>query len=539
MTGPAQAGGPTPTTRRARPAPTLPALLLLGAFTLVVRLMCLPAVREDNLTPDGARFLNIARCITRGEGFSTPEAWPAWMNPERLPAPETFKEPGYPFAIAALTPLVQGPFRAGQWISLLAGLLLPFAVYALGRRLDPDPWVGIVAGALSAASPVLIAQSVYVMAESAFALALTVAFLAAAPATDFGGRKVSPEAPPALDLIAGMLFGLAFLVRAQALVAFPALALLLIAGRTWRVRLGRVALAAAGALIAITPLIVRNLRLFGEPLHSDVTAFGLWPYVDQFAFTHFLERPPSAAGYALSHLPQVMAHARSTLASFLRFTLPHDLLGHGVLIFPLVIGAWIATQRARVWSFALLYLSCTAIFILSLNWVARYFASAAPLLCLLAALGAVWIARRVEPVPRPRGFSLARMMALVLVLLMVAIAVRTVRSVAPPTMPDLAAARAEAPFLRAHLAPGEAVMAETTSYWAWFTDRPAVHPVVADIPTFESVMRRLRVHYAALPTSRLAEFAARYPGGKLPDALVRDHENAVCDITVFEVRVPR
>jgi hypothetical protein len=528
-----------PATPGMRPMRPLPALLVLGAFTLVVRLLCLPAVREDNLTPDGARFLNIVRCITRGEGFSTPEAWPAWMNPERLPMPETFKEPGYPFAIAALTPLARDPFRAGQWISLLAGLLLPFAVYALGRRLEPNPWVGLIAGALAAASPVLIAQSAYVMAESAFALALTVAFLAAAPATDGNGRPVAPEAPRALDLISGMLFGLAFLVRAQALVAAPALALLLIAGLSVRVRLGRVALATAGALIAVAPLVARNLRVFGAPFHTDVDAFGLWPYVDQFAFTHSLDRPPAATGYALTHLPQVLAHARSALALFLRFTLPHDLLGHGALLVPLAVGAWIAIGRARVWSFALVYLACTAAFILSLNWVARYFASAVPLLCLLTALGAVAIARWLEPVPRARGFSVARMLALALALLLVAVAVRTVHEVAPNASPELAAARAEAPFLRAHLAPGEAVMAETTSYWAWFADRPAVHPVVADSARFESVMRRLRVRYAALPSSRLAEFAAHYPGGRLPEALVLDHENAACDISVFEVRLAR
>jgi len=305
------------------------------------------------------------------------------------------------------------------------------------------------------------------------------------------------------------------------------------------VRLGRVALALAGALIAVAPLVVRNLRLFGAPLHTDVDAFGLWPYVDQFAFTHSLERPPAAAGYAWTHLPQVLAHARSALALFVRFTLPHDLLGHGVLLVPLAVGTWIAIGRARVWSFALGYLACSAAFILSLNWVARYFASAAPLLCLLTALGAVGIARWMEPVPRTRGFSVVRMLGLALVLLLVAVAVRTVSSVGPAQSPELAAARAEAPFLRAHLAPGEAVMAETTSYWAWFADRPAVHPVVADPARFESVMRRLRVRYAALPTSRLAEFAARSPGGKLPEALILDHANAACDISVFEVRLAR
>jgi hypothetical protein len=49
-------------------------------------------------------------------------------------------------------------------------------------------------------------------------------------------------------------------------------------------------------------------------------------------------------------------------------------------------------------------------------------------------------------------------------------------------------------------------------------------------------MARLKVRWAALPTSRLAEFAARYPGGVLPRALVFDHADSVRDVTVFAVR---
>jgi hypothetical protein len=73
---------------------TAPSLLLLVLWALAARLIALPGAREDNLTPDGARFLNLARAISRGDGYVTPEAWPAWMNPARLPMPETFKEPG-------------------------------------------------------------------------------------------------------------------------------------------------------------------------------------------------------------------------------------------------------------------------------------------------------------------------------------------------------------------------------------------------------------------------------------------------------------
>ena len=109
--------------------------MLLAA--IIVRVVALWGASEANVTPDGARFMNIARSIERGQGFSTPEAWPAWMNPERLPMAETFKEPGYPYAIAALRPLAGTQFRAGQLLSLLAGVAIPMLLFE-GIFDEPD-----------------------------------------------------------------------------------------------------------------------------------------------------------------------------------------------------------------------------------------------------------------------------------------------------------------------------------------------------------------------------------------------------------------
>jgi hypothetical protein len=100
---------------------------------------------------------------------------------------------------------------------------------------------------------------------------------------------------------------------------------------------------------------------------------------------------------------------------------------------------------------------------------------------------------------------------------------------------EIQAAQHEVPFLREHLAPDESVMVLVTSFWAWYADRPAVHLVIADDPRLAEVFARLKVRYAALPTSRLPEFAAHYPGGRLPAALVVDHELPEYDFTVFRV----
>jgi 4-amino-4-deoxy-L-arabinose transferase-like glycosyltransferase len=516
-------------------------LLALGS-----RLAVLPGSHEGNMSADAAHFLNVARCVGRGQGFSNPAAWPAWLRPERLPAPETFKDPGLPFAIAALTPLVRDPFRAGQILSLLAGVLLPLAVYALGRKVAHDRALAWVAALIAAGSPILIAQSVRVMAESLFTLLLTLAFVAAASGTDEAdedparpGRALRAWGPPrdVSAWAAGALLGLAFLVRAQALLAIPALAVLATAGTTARAGIARVARALVAMTVTASPLLLRNLVTFGSPLHSDATTFAVWPFVDPLEFSHALTRPPGPFPFALAHAPQVLAHTASQLARFARSALPGEILGTLAWAPALAAGLGLGIVRFRTWAFAWAYLVPVVLLMSAVSWNTRYFASTAPLWCLLTALGAVWLARRLPAVRWPVA---ARAVAVAAVLAYVGLQSRRVaRDVRGYTPPEIAAAIAESPVIASRLAPGESLMAVTTSYWSWFSDRTSVHLVIADEPEFMAVVRRYRVRWAALPTSRLAEFAARYPGGRLPAALVPDHADPERDVTVFVVRETR
>jgi 4-amino-4-deoxy-L-arabinose transferase-like glycosyltransferase len=530
---PLAAPGPVP--GQGRTAVGVAPLAVLGLLSLALRLAVLPASHEGNMSADAAHFLNVARCVARGEGFSNPAAWPAWLRPERLPAPETFKDPGYPHAIAAVTPLAGDPFRAGRLISLVAGVLLPPVVFLLGWRLTRDPSAAWVAALIAAASPAMIAQSVRVMAESLFTLLLTLAFLAAAPAP--AGTLRAGAAPArrrlAPELAAGALLGLAFLVRTQALIALPALAALLAGGRPGRAGLARALRALAATAVVASPLLVRNLVRFGTPLYSDAATFAVWPFVDPIEFSHALTRPPAPLPFALEHAPQVLAHTASALWRFARSALPRDLLGHLAWAPLLAVGAALALRRWRTWGFAWLYLAPAALLMAAVSWNTRYFASTTPFWCLLAGLGASALAFRLPAAARRPATGLLAVAFLALAATQTLRAWREVRAGGPP---ELAAAIAEAPILAARLAPGEALMAVTTSYWSWFADRPSVHLVIAGEPAFSEVTRRYRVRWAALPTSRLPELAARFPGGRLPAALVADHADPERDITVFAVR---
>jgi len=504
-------------------------LLLVLAVALVARLFVLPASTESTMDPDSAHLMNVARCFERGQGFSNPAAWPAWVKPERLPMPETFKEPAYPYVVAKLAPLAGGEFRAGLLVALLSGLLLTVATFALARNLGLERRVALLAGLLVAVNPLSVFMSARVMVDAMFPALLTTAFALAA-----WRPRGEPVRPPWLDVVTGVATGLAFMTRAQALVALPALILLVV--RPFHPRAMRsVSFMLLPAIVTALPFILRNLKLFGTPFYSDVGAYGLWPYVDHLTFSHGLDRPPAPIAFALTHLPEVLRHWAQSAVRFAISYLPQEVGGHPVWMVPLAIGIVLVARAWRTFLAPALYLVVTVAFIFAVNWDGRYFSSTVPLLSIATALGAMWVAERIGPVAlwgRLKGSHVLIATLVVTGALQVAVARRNLQQ----RSPEIDAARSEAPFLREQLGPDESVMVVTTSFWSWFTDRPSVHLVIADDARFAEVVRRLKVRWAALPTSRIPQFAARYPGGHLPAALVVHHVDPQRDITVFQVR---
>jgi hypothetical protein len=347
------------------------------------------------------------------------------------------------------------------------------------------------------------------------------------------GHKVRPLG---LDVATGITLGLAFMTRAQALVAVPALALFVL--RPFHPRAMRsLSFILVPAIGTALPFLLRNLRLFGTPFYSDVGAYGLWPYVDHLTFSHGLDRPPAPIAFALTHLPEVLKHWLASAVRFAISYLPQEVGGHPLWMVPLAIGAVLVARDWRRFLAPAFYLVVTVSFIFAVNWDGRYFSSTVPLWSIATALGAVWIAEALGPRPLWGPLRGAHVLVAALILT-AALQVAYARRQARVPSPEIEAAIHEAPFLRAHLGPDESVMVVTTSFWSWFADRPSVHLVIADDARFAETVRRLKVRWAALPTSRIPQFAARYPGGRLPALLTFHHEDPARDVTVFQVTEP-
>ena len=498
------------------------AWLAIGAVVLATQLSAYAVVDRAHLTPDGAHFLDTARAIQRGQGFVTQEAWPAWQDPPRLPTPDPFKEPGYPFAIALLAPLVGGVLPAARALSLLAGLLTPFATWWLARRLWPDRRVAFVAALAAAASPILIAMSAGVFSEALFTLLLTLAFAACA------GPSLADAA------LGGLALGLALLTRGQGLIAIPALVWLLLLRPGARAR--RLALASAVAALTLVPCAIWNLRHFGTPLHRELAGMGMWPGANSFRLMTSLDRPPGVLAYTMAHPAAVVHHYWNGLERFLRATLQHHVLGHFTLLAPLALGVVVGLRRGGRLAPLASYAVPAVLLTLAIDWYPRYFDCVVPMLAITIALGMVWAIERAGDLRWGR-LAARHVVTLLAAGALIVAAVRGVQESPSPSAFafERAAAEANAPWLRTRLAPGEAVMAEITAYWVWYGDRPAVFPVVADRDRFEQVVRRLHVRLAAFETARLDTFAAHYPDRRLPEVLVFERADSTHGITFFRV----
>jgi hypothetical protein len=232
------------TTVRRPPAAAvaLALIVLAGAVRLAV---ALPALGRSPL-PDPDNYLAIARSVAGGEGY-------------RLRGrPTAYRPPLYPLT---LTPLVATlGDRTGPGIAALHALLGAGTValtLAAARRLGLSPARTLLAGAVVALDPVLVAQARGVMTEtlSAFLTAATLAALA-------GPGRSRPY------VAGGLLYGLGSLCRPSALpaAALTALALLGRGPGSGRDRLRAAALLALATALPLVPWALRNARALGEPI---------------------------------------------------------------------------------------------------------------------------------------------------------------------------------------------------------------------------------------------------------------------------------
>ena len=218
------------------------ALVIRAAYVLVI----MPHVQ---LGPDATWYALQASTVADGKGYLDPARYYGFRG---AVATASFP-PLWPSLLAVVNKIGADTRQAYELTGAAVGTGTVVLTGLLGRRVR-DPKVGLVAAALVAASPFLIAADGSLMSDSVFVLLITAAVLLSYAASD--------NPTPVRWLVLGVVLGIAALARSDALVLGP----LLIVTVVWRVRaapwirritLGLIAIAAM--VVVLVPWTIRNI----------------------------------------------------------------------------------------------------------------------------------------------------------------------------------------------------------------------------------------------------------------------------------------
>ncbi|MCA1561962.1 MAG: hypothetical protein LC804_17395 [Acidobacteria bacterium] len=208
------------------------------------------------LTHDEREYLELARSLSEGRGFVYAS------SSDSGPGPKFGRAPGYPMLLAVIgagtseSSDVPVRVKVAQSAAGAIGVWLigTFALRAAGPR------TGVVAAVIAAVYPPLVWICAYALSEAVYSVLALSAALVLQIAVDRAAAERSSRAGGALALGAGVLTGLAILVR-PAMLFFLPLAVLWLLFR--RLPILAVALVAA-SLAVVAPWTARNMRVHGR-----------------------------------------------------------------------------------------------------------------------------------------------------------------------------------------------------------------------------------------------------------------------------------
>ena len=220
-------------------------VLLLGAFSLAIRLAVFEQARPVSLIGDEVYYAETALAIANGQGLQSAAlgsraAWPPAQS--------------FLLALASDPAAPIDPERL-QRVAILLGSLLPLLVLALARALF-DARTAWIAGIAAAVYPEFVAYSHYLWSETLFTALVTGAFALAVRAQ---------RGPLQAAAATGLLFGLSALTREEGLLLGGCCALWwAFAPGARGVAFARAAVLLAAMLATVAPWTARNQLVLGR-----------------------------------------------------------------------------------------------------------------------------------------------------------------------------------------------------------------------------------------------------------------------------------
>jgi 4-amino-4-deoxy-L-arabinose transferase-like glycosyltransferase len=208
------------------------------------------------LTHDEREYLELAHSLSAGQGFTY------GASHETGTAQQFGRAPAYPLFLAMIGAGNSDPSGAPARVKIAQALVGALGVWIIGiiALRSAGPTAGVAAAAIAAVYPPLATIPSYVLSETLYSTLALATALVLDLAVDRADQADNGRAGGALTIGAGLLAGVAILVR-PAMLFFLPLAILWLA---WRRRMILAVALVVAALAVVTPWTLRNFRVYGR-----------------------------------------------------------------------------------------------------------------------------------------------------------------------------------------------------------------------------------------------------------------------------------
>ncbi|NOX98091.1 MAG: phospholipid carrier-dependent glycosyltransferase [Nitrospirae bacterium] len=231
-------------------------LLIIFISALIIRILFVLLMPQE--APDTKRYDDIALSLLSRGDFSTAQGDPAISD-----------GPIYPLFLAAIFSIFGHSLTAVRLIQAIIDSFTCLIIYLIALQMNQRKSIAILASAMAAIYPELIASSAFVLTETLFTFLLSVSTLLLLRAK-FKESKV-------LAVISGIFFGITILCRAVALLIPPFLFLSFLFFSNRKRNLSLITILTIAMLLTIAPWTIRNFLVFDRFLPVSIGLGGnLW-----------------------------------------------------------------------------------------------------------------------------------------------------------------------------------------------------------------------------------------------------------------------
>lgn len=250
---------------------TIKLLILFFVLNFAIRILMAFFVSDIFLDKIAYHYLNLARSMYQGEGFTTYVVWNNFLQPPTVIGPDFFRLPLYPFLILLFYKLFGLSYFSAQLLNVIAGSLLPIVSYLFAYLLTKSKRIATLLLIFISFNGLIFKWVTISYPEIIYALAAILFLYFLYQTRD----KINFS-----SVLVGIFWAAAYLLRAEGLYIFlPVIIFYYYNKQPKKQFISKMALTVFGFLIIASPYLARNYVLTKNPFYSEFDRITMVAYI--------------------------------------------------------------------------------------------------------------------------------------------------------------------------------------------------------------------------------------------------------------------